>query len=97
MDAEATPLTGVSPATRAFLADARKLGLFQKIDEKRQQVINGYFYTETSLADLASRRDISRERIRQLIVSGLAQMLDNAPFDTQERYLSEEVIRFKDI
>jgi hypothetical protein len=90
------PPTGVAPATHAFLSAALASGASEALDDRRRALLRTYFSTEASLAELAPLAGVrSRQRVQQLLLSGLRTLWEHLPAPLQRQYPLAEILRLK--
>ncbi len=88
---------GVSTETYEFLETARAIGADKAVDERRRGLIYTYNTTGLSLTDLTSAAGVkTKQRVGQLITSGMKTIWEYLPADIQENYPREQVVRLKD-
>lgn len=76
-----------------FLAVAQQGGVLNQLDERRHNLIDAYFKTGATLESLKGVAGVgTRERVRQLIVSGIERLWKTLPPSLQENYPQEEII-----
>src|SRR3954447_23508560 len=84
---------GVRPETRAFLDAARASGADHVVDERRKRLINIYFSSRVSTADLVSEAGASSPAaVQRIIRSELETIWEALPSQLQATYPIEQVI-----
>jgi len=81
----------VAPLTAAFLRDAILTGARQRLDDRSARLIAGSCATDATLASCGQARGTSKDRVRQLIGSGLRTLWERLPADLQAQYPWEVV------
>lgn len=89
-------MLGIRPQTREFLDAARAAGADQAVDERRRRLIDVYFSSRVSLADLGKGAGVSGGHVSRLLRSGLVTIWEHLPPDLQEAHPAEQVIFLRD-
>lgn len=83
---------GIRAETRKFLDAARAAGADQAVDNRRRRLIDVYFSSRISVADLGADVGVSESRARKLLRSGLITIWRHLPPDLQAAHPAEQVI-----
>src|SRR3954467_2155558 len=92
---EYTP-NGTPLKTRQLLHAMVEHEVFNALDVRRRNLIGVYYSSEVTLQQLAPQAGVTtRERVRQLIRSGMRLMYQALPEDVQARYSLGDVVLLK--
>lgn len=81
-----------------FCSILGQAGRYTDLDQRRISLIDVYFGTEATLENLAPLAGVtSRERVRQLITSGMERLWESLPPELQAQFQKDKVILLKQI